>query len=90
VTITHPQHPLYGQRVEIVRARRGADPDLIIRLSDGYHGAIAASLTDYAGAPVSDLVAGAPVLLDPRGLLEIARLVAQQRQSGRIPESDSI
>src|SRR6266700_5225917 len=26
VTVTHPHHPLYGQQVEIIRVRRGADP----------------------------------------------------------------
>src|SRR5712691_8114706 len=41
VTVIHPHHPLYGQQVEIIRIRRGADPDLIIRHLDGYHGAIA-------------------------------------------------
>src|SRR5207245_1096895 len=49
VTVTHPHHPLHGQRVRLIRVRRGPDPDLIIRLPDGYHGAIAASLTDYGG-----------------------------------------
>ena len=35
VTITHPHHPLRGQRVEVVRVRRGADPDLIVRCRMG-------------------------------------------------------
>src|SRR5436309_649542 len=51
VTVTHPYHPLCGQQVEILRVRRGPDPDLIIRHLDGYHGAIAASWTTYASAP---------------------------------------
>ena len=46
--VIHPHHPLYGQQVEIIRIRRGPDPDLIIRQLDGYHGAIAASWTTYA------------------------------------------
>ena len=31
--VIHPHHPLYGQQVEIIRVRRGPDPDLIIRTS---------------------------------------------------------
>src|SRR5262245_31801246 len=53
VTVTHPYHPLFGQQVAVIRVRRGVDPDLIIRLPDGYHGAIAASWPDSAGAPVT-------------------------------------
>jgi len=48
VTIPHPHHPLYGQRCEVVHIRRGVDPDLILRLSDGTHAAIAMSWT-HAG-----------------------------------------
>ena len=77
MTITHPHHPLQGQRVTVTRVRRGPDPDLIIRFPDGFYGAIAASWTDYAVesgiAPFSDL----PPLLDPRGLYQMAQLVAQ-------------
>lgn len=78
VTVTHPSHPLYGQRVEIVRVRRGPDPDLIIRLPDGYHGAIAASLTDYAGPAQSDSSTDEPPLLALEGLWQIAQFIAQQ------------
>src|SRR6516165_12645653 len=46
VTITHPHHPLRGQRCEVVFIRRGIDPDLILRLADGTHAAIAMSWTD--------------------------------------------
>jgi hypothetical protein len=46
VTITHPHHPLHGQRCEVIFIRRGVDPDLILRLADGTHAAIAMSWTD--------------------------------------------
>src|SRR5688572_12348213 len=51
VTITHPHHPLRGQRVLVVRIRQGIDPDLIVQLPDGTHASLAMSSTDYAGAP---------------------------------------
>jgi len=90
VTVTHPHHPLHGQRVQLIRVRRGPDPDLIIRMPDGYHGAIAASLTDYTGTsePASD-VTELP-LLSLTGLWQIARFIEQQRQLHLLPEGDEI
>ena len=75
VTITHPNHPLRGQQVEIIRVRRGIDPDLVVRLPDGQHVAIAMSGTDYAapGQPAS--VHSVLHLLDFQGLLLTAELV---------------
>jgi len=78
VTVTHPHHPLHGQRVQLIRIRRGPDPDLIIRMPDGYHGAIAASLTDYAGPTDPDLSPSEPPLLSIEGLWHIAQWVSQQ------------
>ena len=84
VTITHPHHPLRGQRVEIIRLRRGADPDLIVRLPDGRHAAIALSSTDYAALP-GDTPEPAPRhLLDLAGLRQIVQLldrIAQRKSS---------
>lgn len=80
VTVTHPHHPLYGQQVQLIRVRRGPDPDLIIRMPDGFHGAIAASLTDYAGAAPADLSTTEPPLLTIEGLWQIAQFIAQQHQ----------
>lgn len=82
MTVTHPHHPLYGQQVEIIRVRRGPDPDLIIRHVDGYHGAIAASWTTYASAPDA-LLCEEPPLLDLEGLCQLARFVEQLRERSR-------
>ena len=83
VTVTHPHHPLHGQRVQIIRIRRGVNPDLIIRLPDGYHGAIAASWTDYAGTALlvgPDAVE--PPLLSLEGLWQMAQWISQQHGRG--------
>ena len=82
MTVIHPHHPLSGQQVEIIRIRRGADPDLIIRHLDGYHGAIAASWTTYASAPGA-LPAEKPPLLDLEGLHLLVRLVEQLQERSR-------
>jgi len=82
VTITHSLHPLRGQRVEIVRVRRGADPDLIIRLADGQHIAIATSWTDYHGP--ADAETPLPIgLLDIAGLRQMARFIERIRSDQR-------
>jgi hypothetical protein len=75
VTITHPHHPLRGQRVEIVRSRRGIDPDLIVRLPDGRHAAIAMSSTDYLSSPEDPPRATAEHLLDLGGLRSVLQLL---------------
>ncbi|NTV62942.1 MAG: hypothetical protein HGA65_05320 [Oscillochloris sp.] len=80
MTITHPYHPLYGQQVTVVRQRRGAQPDLIVRLPDGSHTAIAMHLTDYAGAPAAHSSTEAPSLLDLTGLRQVVQLVERLRQ----------
>src|SRR5207245_6680949 len=88
VTVTHPHHPLHGQRVQLIRIRRGPDPDLIIRMPDGYHGAIAASLTDYAGTPETDHRSTKPPLLSLEGLWQMAQWISQQRLLHPLPEGD--
>lgn len=79
VTITHPHHPLYQRRVEVLRIRRGADPDLIVRFPDGVHAAVAMSLTDYAGVgdPPGD---DTTPLLALAGLRDLVKLVAQRKK----------
>ena len=84
VTITHPHHPLRGQRVEIVRIRRGNDPDLIVVLPDGRHTAIALSSTDYDSSPEIP-PAPAPAaehLLDLDGLRRVIQLLDRLAQPG--------
>jgi hypothetical protein len=92
VTIKHPAHPYYGQQVEVIRVRRtGPEPDLIIRLPDGSHAAIAADLTNYAGETENEvqLENSPPLLLDPDGLYQIAKLFDCLREQGRFPTQPS-
>jgi hypothetical protein len=83
VTVSHPHHPLRGQRVEVVQVRRGADPDLIVRLPDGRHAAIAQSWTTEPHRPAADRPAAATPLLAADGLRELAALVMRLRERGR-------
>jgi hypothetical protein len=87
VTITHPHHPLRGQRCEVVFIRRGVDPDLILRLADGTHAAIAMSWTDAGQGEVLTAAQSSPALplLDLQGLRQILHLWDQLRHEERFP-----
>ena len=84
VTITHPHHPLRGQKVEIIQVRRGLDPDLIVRLPDGHHAAIAMSGTDYASPPDGETPPPPDHhLLDLEGLRQVRLLLDRISREGR-------
>jgi hypothetical protein len=87
VTITHPHHPLRGQRVEIVRIRRGNDPDLIVVLPDGRHAAIALSSTDYASPAENSPTVAAEHLLDLDGLRQVIQLLDRLARTGPAPSA---
>jgi len=81
--VTHPHHPLFGQQVTVVRLRQGARPDLVVRLPDGSHAAIAMHLTDYAGAPAVLSHADQSPLLDLAGLRQVVSLLDRLRSATR-------
>jgi hypothetical protein len=85
VTITHPHHPFAGQRVDVIRIRRGPDPDLIVRLPDSTHMAIAMSWTDYATAPPRALPVSTIPLLDLDGLRQVVQCLDRLRAERRGP-----
>ncbi len=67
--------------------RRGADPDLVVRLPDGSHAAIARSLTSYA-APESEHSLAAAHLLDLGGLRQVVQVLDRLRTEGRLPTTE--
>jgi hypothetical protein len=86
VTITHPYHPLRGHQVEVVGLRRGVSPDLIVRLPDGTHAAVALRSTDFASSSSSaEPLAAEPPLLALEGLRQLAQGLNGFRQQGRLP-----
>jgi hypothetical protein len=86
VIITHPHHPLRGQQLPVVGVRHGESPDVIVRLPDGSHAAVALSATDYAADPRTSLSpVAAPHLLDLQGLRQMAQRIDEFRQQGRLP-----
>jgi len=87
VTITHPHHPLCGQQLPVVCVRHGQSPDVIVRLPDNSHAAVALSATDYAAGPTDSLApAAAGHLLDLQGLRQLAQRIDELRRQGRLPQ----
>ena len=68
--------------------RHGEHPDVIVRLPDGNHAAVALSATDYAVGDVSTSPSPnhASHLLDLNGLRHMAQLIEGLRQQGRFPD----
>jgi hypothetical protein len=88
VTITHPHHPLRGQQLPVVCVRHGMSPDVIVRLPDGSHAAVALGATDYAADPLASPPAVASAhLLDLQGLRQMVQFIEELRRQGRLPES---
>lgn len=74
--------------MEVIRRRRGADPDFIVRLPDGRHAAVAMSWTNYAGT-TEPLAALAPGLLTLAGLRQLVQWLDHWRQERQYDEGSS-
>ncbi len=95
VTITHPGHPLCGQRVEVIRSGPGVDPDFLVRRADGRYLPIARSSTDADPQPSDDPAPLPNHLLDLEGLRRIlpvldrmARAASAAPEQGVDPQDD--
>jgi hypothetical protein len=90
VTVCHPHHPLRGQRLPVINIRHGEHSDVIVRLPDGSHAAVALDATDLAEKPS---VAIPPVdalhLLALDGLRRMVQLLDAIRRRGSPPNSSS-
>jgi hypothetical protein len=64
----------------VIRVRRGADPDLIVRFPSGLHGAIAMSWTNYASASAETAPTVAIHLLEINGLRQMAQWIEHLHQ----------
>ena len=80
VTITHPQHPLQGQRFEFIEVNQGDAASVTIRHLDGTQNTLPLGWTDYvdslASASSSDTT-DTSHLLDLEGLLDVVKIVAR-------------
>jgi hypothetical protein len=83
VTITHPGHPLHGQRVEVVQLGPGLDPDLIVKRADGRHFPIALSSTDSVPSNENESTPTPEHLLELQGLRQVVQVLAWMDQIPR-------
>ena len=67
--------------------RRGSDPDLIVRLPDGRHAAVAMSMTSYAGPTETEWLDDRLHLLDLDGLRQIIAFMDALQGNGCTTES---
>jgi len=79
---------LYRQQVEVIRQRRGADPDFIVRLPDGQHAAVVMSWTDYAGVSEPPTTCP-PALLALTSLRQTVQLLDHWRPEPSYDEGSS-
>jgi hypothetical protein len=71
VTITHPHHPLNGQKCELIKVRRGPNPVLVVKMPDGNEARLPRDWTDY------DMSTAPDSLLPIEGLRELIKIIGQ-------------
>jgi hypothetical protein len=90
VTVCHPHHPLRGQQLPVVNIRHGEHPDVIVRLPDGNHAAVALEATNLAEEQsVTCSATHVSHVLDIEGLRRMVQLVDAIRRRNSIPNSPS-
>jgi hypothetical protein len=75
VTITHPFHPLHGQKLEVIKVLRGENSKIVVRLPNGKHSRMLREWTDYDASKVNQTSADHPCLLDIKGLREVVQII---------------
>ena len=83
VTIIHPCHPHYSQRLRVVGLYRSDELWITVQLPDGLHTRIPAAWTDYAAPMEGDLPTASRHLLDLDGLRQVIRVIDHIRRDGR-------
>ena len=76
VTVTHPYHPLRGQKLELANVPRRVNSELMVRHPEGRCFRIPREWTDY-NTPKADQSEESPAhSLDIKGLREIAKIIS--------------
>lgn len=85
VTMTHPHHPCYGQRLLVIGHRTGVDPLVYVRLPNGTKSTVRPEWVSDSTAP--DQPVRLPLhLLELEGLRAAGRLIDRLREEGRFPK----
>lgn len=78
VTVVQPQHPLCGQRCEVIQVSRADAPSITIKSPDGTQVTMPLGWTDYVNSSASSSPSGTSHtshLLDINGLLDVVKIV---------------
>ena len=90
VTITHPYHPLRGQKLELINVQRRVTPELMVRHPDGRSIRIPRDWTDYNAPQAGQTKAPPAHLLDIKGLREIARFISNINSENLEPDKGQL
>ena len=74
VTITHPHHPFNGQKCELIKVRRGPNPLLVVKMSNGKEARLPRDWTDHDVSTAPDF------LLSIEGLRELLKIIDQKER----------
>jgi hypothetical protein len=77
VTITHPHHPLNGQKLELVGVLRGPNSRLVVKKPDGSRAYLPRDWTDYSCHGESCEWVEVTHLLPVEGLRELLKIIDQ-------------
>jgi len=75
VTVTHPHHPLNGQKLELVGVLRGPDSPLVVKMPDGSRARMQRDWTDYTSLAGDCDLTNITHLLSVESLREIIKIV---------------
>lgn len=90
VTITHPYHPLHGQKLELVCVPKNVNSKLLVRHPTGRSFRIPRDWTDFENPQVKQPQAAYSPLLDISGLRAAARIISTMKnESLALEEADS-
>ena len=75
VTVTHPNHPLSGLKLEVVLGSKNPTPTLLVKTSDGTTLRICKDWTDYDDSPGEEKKADPSHLCSVEGLKQLALML---------------
>jgi len=78
ITITHPHHPLSGQKLELIAALRGPNSRLVVKKPDGSRTLLPRDWTDYARSDSESI--RVTHLLPVEGLRELIKIIHETKK----------
>lgn len=89
ITITHPHHPLSGQRIELLNVLRGPNSRLVVKMPDDSRALLPRDWTDYGCPAESCESVRVTHLLPVEGLRELIKIIDQTERETLKNESSA-